>query len=265
MNGDIVSFLQFSTLIIFVLWAGSLVFVGVLARLGISEAVSQFFSLIISISLALALFRVAIHQKFPVIRVRRARPLESRISWGWLLSTIAFVWLATECYGGWALATGTLAPTSSSSVSSEMQLAPMLLLMMVSSSVLIGPFYEEILYRGLLMASLRERWGYLLAVAANSLLFGLMHFRSGWTTYLVLNGVVFSIIALRSNRLWPAILAHSILNLTSVVRSRVVHEDTWLFASYANEANLIFFVAGVAVFYIVGMVSAWRISSSKIT
>jgi uncharacterized protein len=81
-------------------------------------------------------------------------------------------------------------------------------------------FYEEVVARGFLLARCRlllhTRWA---AVLLSSLLFGLAHLYQGWGGALLtaIVGAVFAGFTLRWGTLWPAILAHAGLNLSTLV------------------------------------------------
>ena len=81
-------------------------------------------------------------------------------------------------------------------------------------------FYEEVVARGFLLARCRvllhTRWA---AVLLSSLLFGLAHLYQGWggVVLTAIVGAVFAGITLRWGTLWPVILAHAGLKLSTPV------------------------------------------------
>jgi len=90
---------------------------------------------------------------------------------------------------------------------------------------IVGPFVEEIYFRGLLLRWLRERMPLAVAAIPNALLFAATHFRfashvgiEGW----VLSGAlfVFGLFAVAwasaTRSLWPAIAAHGMYNATLI-------------------------------------------------
>jgi membrane protease YdiL (CAAX protease family) len=103
---------------------------------------------------------------------------------------------------------------------------------LVVGSAILGPFAEELLFRGLLFRQLvsRARWSVTASVIVSSLAFGLAHIRNidlglltglqfGWLP-LMLNsalpyaagGAVFAWLTWRWNSLWPAIALHGLMN-----------------------------------------------------
>lgn len=80
--------------------------------------------------------------------------------------------------------------------------------------------YEEIFARGLLLSRcrilLRGTWP---PVLVSSLLFGLGHLYQGWigVGQTTLVGIVLALLTLRWGTLWPAIAAHALLDLSSIL------------------------------------------------
>jgi membrane protease YdiL (CAAX protease family) len=89
------------------------------------------------------------------------------------------------------------------------------------AGAVIAPLVEEAYFRGLLLRWLRKRLWLPLAVVIDAALFALVHGRflthvgvEGIVVTLVLAipGVVLSILAIRTNSLWPGIVAHGTYN-----------------------------------------------------
>jgi uncharacterized protein len=80
-----------------------------------------------------------------------------------------------------------------------------------------APIFEEIFYRGLLLRSLERRFGSAWAVAGSAAVFGLAHFQLLQAPALALFGVVVGVLTVRHGRLGPAIAAHVVFNMVTVV------------------------------------------------
>ncbi len=80
-----------------------------------------------------------------------------------------------------------------------------------------APIIEEIFYRGLLQGSLVRRLGPVWGIGIASVVFGIVHFQVLQFPALALAGVLFGVLAHRSRRLGPAIVAHVVFNMTAVV------------------------------------------------
>ena len=75
-----------------------------------------------------------------------------------------------------------------------------------------APFGEELLFRGILYAMLRERWGIWIGVLVSSFLFGLIHgnLAVGLTGFLL--GILTALVFEYSKSLWTAVLVHTLNN-----------------------------------------------------
>ena len=83
--------------------------------------------------------------------------------------------------------------------------------------VVVAPIVEELFFRGLLLRTMRHRWGMTTAVVASSLFFGATHFQPLQFAGLTLAGLVFAAAVVRTGRLGTAIAVHAGLNATTFV------------------------------------------------
>ena len=87
---------------------------------------------------------------------------------------------------------------------------------------LLGPFGEEVLFRGVLYTWLR-RWGWVLAILVSSVVFGVLH---GLTPVFLLHatamGALLALLYEKSGSLWPGVLAHGLHNALLLVLARVL-------------------------------------------
>lgn len=105
------------------------------------------------------------------------------------------------------------------------------LLMAGSTIVILGPFAEELYFRGALMSWLRDKMGLALAIFVSAAVFGLVHFNflvfpgvQGWilTGVIAAIGVVNGLWAARSGSLWPAFATHAGFNGTMVAAAMLL-------------------------------------------
>lgn len=76
-----------------------------------------------------------------------------------------------------------------------------------------APIWEEAIFRGFLLISLTKFLSARMAVLVSSLLFALCHFRLQTFAPLLVLGVVFSIVFLKTRNLLPPVLLHSLWNI----------------------------------------------------
>lgn len=91
-----------------------------------------------------------------------------------------------------------------------------MLLLTLLSSVIFPAFFEELLFRGLLMQSLR-RFGEPFALVATTLLFGMLHGNLVQLPNALLTGLVLGYLVLRTGSLVVGIVCHLINNLLPVL------------------------------------------------
>ncbi|MER7419035.1 CPBP family intramembrane glutamic endopeptidase, partial [Micromonospora peucetia] len=92
---------------------------------------------------------------------------------------------------------------------------PVLILAAVQNSVL-----EEVIVVGYLVTRLRQlRWRIVAIVATSALLRGSYHLYQGFGAFLgnVVMGVVFSLFYLRTRRVMPLVVAHTLLDIVAFV------------------------------------------------
>ncbi len=78
----------------------------------------------------------------------------------------------------------------------------------------IAPIAEEVCFRGMLFGGVRTRFPLPLAALIAGLVFGLLHYSTGWSAVplLIGFGVILSVVYEKTNSLWPAIILHAFNN-----------------------------------------------------
>jgi membrane protease YdiL (CAAX protease family) len=82
---------------------------------------------------------------------------------------------------------------------------------------LVAPFIEEILFRGILYAWLRRRWGIVVSSLVSGICFSLLHGIPWLIPAIAVLGVLLAVIYEKSGSLWPSIVAHAIFNSVTVI------------------------------------------------
>ena len=91
-------------------------------------------------------------------------------------------------------------------------------LAVLTVSLVIGaPLVEELFFRGMLLRALDRRYGARWAVFVSAAAFGVTHFQPLQLPGLVVFGVFLGLLAHRSGRLGPSLVAHAAFNATTVV------------------------------------------------
>jgi uncharacterized protein len=86
------------------------------------------------------------------------------------------------------------------------------------SAVVAAPFFEEIVFRGLLFATLRRRYGVLVSAVASAAIFAVLH-GYGWAGLgsVLWSGVLWAWGYERTRSLVPGMLAHAVVNLLATL------------------------------------------------
>jgi membrane protease YdiL (CAAX protease family) len=79
-------------------------------------------------------------------------------------------------------------------------------------AVLVAPWAEEFLFRGLMFRAMRSQWRFWPAMAVSSAFFMVLHPVSAWPMVFLL-GASNAWLFVRSRRLWPCVLLHFVYNL----------------------------------------------------
>jgi membrane protease YdiL (CAAX protease family) len=86
------------------------------------------------------------------------------------------------------------------------------------SAVVFAPFFEEIVFRGLLFATFRRRFGFMASAVASALIFAVAH-GYGWVglVSVLWSGVLWAWSYERTRSLVPDMLAHAFVNLLASI------------------------------------------------
>jgi len=78
--------------------------------------------------------------------------------------------------------------------------------------VVLAPVAEEIVFRGVLLPVISDRWGVFWGVTLSSLIFTAMHLVPYTMPPIMLLAIALSWLFFRTRSLWPAIVAHAAFN-----------------------------------------------------
>jgi len=89
-------------------------------------------------------------------------------------------------------------------------------------SVLLGPFWEELFFRGVMFAALLRRWGIWTAAIIPSILWGLIHVQYEWwfVASIAGSGVLLAMVRWKGGSIYPPIALHAAYNLLVTLYGR---------------------------------------------
>lgn len=114
---------------------------------------------------------------------------------------------------------------------------------------IVGPIFEELLFRGLIFGELRKVSKVRLALLIQAALFGVYHLDVIQGTYAFLIGILLGFVYYRSNSILAPIIVHITINASSVVLTQLfkgVELDQWTVVIVAAGA-LLFLAAGAFI------------------
>lgn len=111
---------------------------------------------------------------------------------------------------------------------------------------IVGPLFEEILFRGLVFGELRKISKVQGAIFLQALLFGIYHMDVIQGTYAFLIGILLGFVYYRSNSIIAPMIIHICINSSSILMSYLLSQS-----QYEKWGGIIA-IAGVALFFLTG-------------
>ena len=110
-------------------------------------------------------------------------------------------------------------------VQKDIEYIQMLLLFCIFFSF-INAVFEEVIWRGLLLSTLKEHTSTGYAVLVTSVGFGLLHLSIGFSLalslFISIAGVIYAIITLKTNSIYPSIVFHIVINIGMVYSGFII-------------------------------------------
>lgn len=126
------------------------------------------------------------------------------------------------------------------------------------TAVVLAPVFEEILCRGLVLETVRRRWGDAVAVLISALFFGLVHVEPSTALAGFVVGGIFGTIYIRTHSLFSTIILHSINNAFAFALICFGLDDVPL-GDILGGGSVYHAVYGISVLiFLLFSVEAWR-------
>ena len=93
---------------------------------------------------------------------------------------------------------------------------PLHLSLFIFTSVIIAPVYEELLFRGIVLPKLLNRFSHIKSIIISSMIFSILHFHFPALLPLFILSVVLSYLYLITGSLWSSIFLHALFNGVTV-------------------------------------------------
>ncbi|MBU0648033.1 CPBP family intramembrane metalloprotease [Patescibacteria group bacterium] len=90
-------------------------------------------------------------------------------------------------------------------------------IMLIFYATIIGPFIEEITFRGVLLPAISLKFNPLVGIIISTLIWSLLHFQINVIIFTFIFGSILSYVVFKTKSLWPSYIAHVIKNLIAVI------------------------------------------------
>ena len=90
-------------------------------------------------------------------------------------------------------------------------------ILMIIYAVIIGPFIEEIVFRGVVLPVLTRKFNIAIGIIFSTLIWSLLHFQINVIIFTFIFGIILSYTYIKSKSIWPAYLTHVLKNLIAVL------------------------------------------------
>jgi uncharacterized protein len=130
-------------------------------------------------------------------------------------------------------------------------------LVIILSAILIGPFLEEILFRGIILKGLLSNYTPKKAILISSIIFGLIHGQPSMIPGAICFGLLFGYIYYKTNSIGITVLLHAATNLFGIVASYLnnhfgnpnLHKITDLYGEFSILLVMILMVTFIGSFW----------------
>lgn len=94
----------------------------------------------------------------------------------------------------------------------------------ILSIVIIAPFAEELLFRGIIQNTLTNGFTIKFSIIMQALLFGIFHSNVTQGVYTILLGLLLGYVTYKTKSIWNSIIIHAMNNLVALYLSNIVYE-----------------------------------------
>ncbi len=128
----------------------------------------------------------------------------------------------------------------------------------IFSLVVCAPVLEELLCRGLILGSLRKRYGVAVAWFLSSLFFGLMHLQPLQVVNAFIIGLILGYVYIETRSIWSVIILHALNNALAYIMLMAGLSDRMLINLVNNHFWYICIYVMAAVFSVISGYMMWR-------
>lgn len=121
-------------------------------------------------------------------------------------------------------------------------------LLIILGAVIIGPIFEEIIFRGIIYKRLKRSMPTVFAILISSILFAVIHDGILWMSYTFLLGLIFAWVFEMCDSLIASVLVHALFNLLSLVSNYILPHSSNVM-TFICTFSLLLFVLSIIWIY----------------
>ena len=137
----------------------------------------------------------------------------------------------------------------------------------ILSLVIFAPIFEELICRGVVLGSLRGKFGVTTAWLVSSLFFGVLHGQPVQVINATVIGLVLGYVYLATDSLWSVMILHALNNAVAYLALATGHGNALLIDPVGSRTlYVLFYIAALAVFAVSGymmLVSLRRLKAEE--
>ena len=133
------------------------------------------------------------------------------------------------------------------------------------TTIVSAPIIEELMCRGVILETIRKRWGIGLAIVVSALFFGLIHVAPATILVATVAGLIFGVLYVRTSSIFTSIIVHAINNAIAFTLVVLEKEDVPLRTMIGNDTIYYIVYAVAAVLFVAATVEAcFKLKSLKV-
>lgn len=130
--------------------------------------------------------------------------------------------------------------------------------------VVMAPVFEELLCRGVVLGSLRARYGVVVAWLVSALFFGVLHVQPAQVVNAAAVGLVLGFVYLATESMWAVMILHALNNGVAYLMLMAGYENAMLIEMVGNRTlYVIIYIAAVALLAVSGYMIARALRRMK--
>ena len=137
-------------------------------------------------------------------------------------------------------------------------------LMIIMAVIILGPIFEEIVFRGLVINELKEKMPLVLVIAIQAFMFGVIHGNWLQIAYAAIIGILLGFVAIWTRSVWPSVLIHISMNGTPLLVG-LLWDSTQIEQFVSDYRIPVTVTSGVIVIAIIYFIYKKKNTDSKIS